>query len=158
MSEIIIQEFRDDDYITSIITNDLIWPWVSDDSIVKSDYCPSDEMTYLEIITDGDRAGFFVIHPFGAFSTMIHTVIDPNYWGASVGYAKAVVNYIFAAMTTENILTMIPEDNTKAIRLAEKTGMTREGTLTKSIKKSGVFLSQHIYSINRGANKCPQQQ
>lgn len=139
----------DYDYIKALITHSNVWPWVSDDAASIEDFEPSKSMDHLLIEDNGERIGFFIVHPINGFCLQIHTVIDPKYWGSTVKYAKEVLIWIFSNTRFLKVITFIPETNTKAKRLAEKAGMIQEGVIKNSFLKNGSLVNQYIFGIEK---------
>lgn len=136
--------------IQNLILHEKVWDWVSDDGAIKDDFEISDNDVYLSVIHDDVTCAYFMLSPINSICWEIHTLVKPEYWGKSLDYTKEVVLWIFDNTTCLKIITFVPETNHKAIKLAEKTGMKREGFINKSWLKNGELFGQYILGISKG--------
>lgn len=144
-----IAVMHDLDRVNSLMKDDRVWPHVSCDRCDKETYSAPEDGIYLGAYDDEVNAGFFLVQPVNSVTLEIHTVIDPLFWGRSIEFAKQVILWIFENTETLKIITLVPENNKKAARLAERSGMLLEGVVTKSYLKDGVLLDQFLYGIGK---------
>jgi [ribosomal protein S5]-alanine N-acetyltransferase len=85
----------------------------------------------------------------------LHTVIGWGlaraYWG--FGYmteaVREVIRFAFEEMGMHRIEAECQVENIRSIRVAERCGMTREGTRRENEINRGRFVSNHVYAIVR---------
>jgi len=142
------------DEVASIMKDDDIWPFVSEDGISKKDYYPVDHpaFRYLGIYVKGDLAGLFFVHPDNGFTSVrAHIAILKPFRAL---YALSAVGKLVEWFTTisdrvQKMNAMIPEYNNGAIRLAIESGFKKEGVNRESIMKDGKLYDQIQFGITR---------
>lgn len=143
-------------FIKSVVTHPQVWSWVSDDFCHIDDFEPDIHHLYLEVV-DGERMGFFALKPINSIMWEIHTTMLPQAWGKTIDYAKSVLVWIFENTNCQKVVTFVPENNAKALKLAEKSGMTLEGFIQDSWLKNGQLHGQYILGVAR-STVCRSQQ
>jgi len=149
--------------VISIITEDDIWPFVSEDGLIKEEYDPvmdHPDFRYLGVYVNEDLAGLFFIHPDCGFTSVkAHIAILKPFRAL---YALGSVEKLIEWFTTlsariQKMNATIPEYNEGAIRLAIEAGFTKEGVNRKSIMRDGKVYDQHEFGITRKeASRCQQ--
>lgn len=139
----------DYEFIKSVVCDPKIWPFVSDDYCNLSEFEPDAGHLYLEVF-DHERMGFFAIRPVNSIVFEIHTTMLPKAWGKTLQYTKEVLEWIFENTNCQQVITFIPENNVKALKLAEKSGLTQKGFIENSWLKDGQLFGQYIFGIVRG--------
>lgn len=148
----IISATSDLDFIKSVMTNEAVWPHISDDMCgSRLEFEPDSSHLYLAVDDGGERMGFFAIRAVNSICCEIHTVMLPAAWGKTLKYTSAVIEWIFSETIFLKIVSFVPETNKKALKLALKSGLQIEGFLSSSFIKSGNLIGQHVLSINKGA-------
>lgn len=142
----VIQPVQDLRLVTETIKHPRIWNWVSDDNSSKASFQANDAMLWLGAY-DKEYMGCFGVHPENSVMWQIHTCLLPEAWGRSLEAAELVIQWMFNNTKCRKLITLVPVNNTLALRLAKKAGMTMEGKLTRSFLKNGVLLDQHILGI-----------
>ena len=150
-----IQPTDDYEFIKSVCLHPKVWPYISDDYCNFATFEPDLSHLYLEVIED-ERMGFFAIKPLNSITFEIHTTMLPKAWGRTLQYTKEVLEWIWSNTECMNVITFIPENNMKALKLAEKSGLTQKGFIENSWLKDGRLFGQYIFGIARG-NICQSQ-
>jgi len=82
-------------------------------------------------------------------------VVDPKFHGKWLnnGIMEKIVKtaryWAFEQLNVQRIVGFVEEDNTKSIKLTEKLGMNREGTLMKYWFRDGEWRNVHAYAMVR---------
>lgn len=105
----------------------------------------------VQIIVDGESIGQFLLVPHSEQMYEIHmSALDKRYRGHAPEISKAALKYGFSSMSKlRKLVAMIPSHNKMAIRLAELSGMQKEGTLKDSFFYLDEMEDQEIYGIRR---------
>lgn len=142
----VITPTTDYELVKSIITHEKVWDWVSDD------YCNKDEfeVDISHMYLMADDVGFFALKPINSVCWEIHTTMLPEAWGRTLEYTKQVIEFIFSSTICQKIVTFVPENNKKALKLAEKSGLSLCGFVESSWLKNGELLGQYMLSIGKG--------
>ncbi|WP_339179653.1 GNAT family protein [Oceanobacillus sp. FSL W7-1293] len=83
------------------------------------------------------------------YSAELAYALSLDYWRKGIGTeaAKAVLTFGFEKLKLERIQARCHPDNMASYKLMEKSGMTYEGTLRKSMQRKGNQEDAKIYSI-----------
>lgn len=83
------------------------------------------------------------------YSAELAYALSKKYWRKGIGTeaAKAVLTFGFEKLKLERIQARCHPDNMASYKLMEKSGMTYEGTLRKSMQRKGNQEDAKIYSI-----------
>jgi len=148
----------DQDVIFDTITNDRIYPHVSDDgSPSPSDYKVNEGCIYVGIVDGEEYLGLFVVHQHNAILFEVHTCLLPCAWGSrSVAAAKTLIDWVFSNTNCKRLITSVPSNNALARRLAVRSGMVEYGLNPASFQKNGVLFDQIMLGISKGVI-CQQQ-
>ena len=141
--------------VISIITEDDIWPFVSEDGLIKEEYDPvmdHPDFRYLGVYVNEDLAGLFFVHPDCGFTSVkAHIAILKPFRAL---YALGAVEKLIEWFTTlsdriQKMNALIPLYNKGAIRIAVESGFTEEGINRKSIMRNGKLYDQQQLGITR---------
>lgn len=139
-----IQPTNDAEFIKLVATNPQVWPFISDDNSNMANFEMKDSILYLAASEGDELLGYFALSVINSICYEIHTVMLPSAWGRVLKYAKEVLVWVFTNTDCKKVITFVPENNQKALSLAERSGMKREGFLEKSFLKNGELLGQYI--------------
>lgn len=134
-----------------IATNPLVLPWIKDDEAIE-DFNFPDCFLYVIASLNGEDVGFFMLHKVNLITVEVHTIFHPKAFGKVLSFSTQVIDWVFSNTDYEKMITHVPEDNPKAKRLAEKSGMEVEGIIKKSFRRNGQNIDQFIL----GVSKCQQ--
>jgi len=152
----IIETF-DEDLIREIVTDDNIYPYVSDDfSPDPNKYAPTlgDHLHWLLIRDEGGVCGVFFVHRINAAIYECHTCILKGHRGMkAVEAAKSAVSWVFANTQCKSLITHVPESNIAAYNLAKNAGFTDIGTIPDGWLKNGELSPLKLL----GVKKCQSQ-
>lgn len=151
-SYLIYKEYKPD-LFKKIATNPIVLPWIKDDEAIE-DFNFPDCFLYLIASLNGEDVGFFMLHKVNLITVEIHTIFHPKAFGKVINFTSKVIDWIFSNTDYEKLITHVPEDNTKAKKLAEKSGMEVEGVIKKSFRRNGKNIDQFIL----GVSKCQRYQ
>lgn len=149
-----VRELQDMQLVKDTITNEAIYPHVTDDfSPEASAYVPAGEpMKYAGVYVEGQYFGLFAVHPHSVVLWEVHTCLLPKAWGAcAIDCAKALIDWVFSHTTCERLITSVPSTNRLALRLARKAGMVEWGTNPASFRKGGKLVDLVMLGIGKGA-------
>ncbi|TNE74535.1 N-acetyltransferase [bacterium] len=75
----------------------------------------------------------------------------PEFWGKGIGseVTKLMVDYTFKTLNFNRIELKVASENTGAIKVYEKQGFKREGTLRQAMYRDGRYSDFHVMSIIR---------
>jgi len=158
-----IERTYDREFVNGVISHPRIYPHISQDfspAPEAFDCAPMmamPEILFLAPMRGDERCGVFMVHPHTAIVHEIHTCILPQYWGHSVEAGRAVIEWIFENTKCVKLLTLVPDHNDLAYRLAIACGMVSQGTLTASYLKGGKLLDQKILAVSKTERKSPCQ-
>lgn len=148
----------DKDVIADTITNDRIYPHVSDDgSPVPELYEANDSMLHIGIVDGEEYLGLFAIHPHNFVLYEVHTCLLPCAWGGrSVEAAKTLIEWVFSNTECKRLITSVPSNNALARRLAIRSGMVEYGVNPASFQKNRVLFDLIMLGISKEVT-CQQQ-
>lgn len=141
--------------VISIMTQDDIWEFVSEDGMEKNEYDPIMDhsgLCYLGIYVNNDLAGLFLVHPDnGLTSVKVHIAILKGYRALyAVGASEKLIEWFIALPDrVQKLNATIPEYNKGAIRLTIEAGFKVEGINRQSIMRNGMIYDQHQFGITR---------
>ena len=74
---------------------------------------------------------------------------DRNYWGKGIGteVVRLCLNYAFNQLNFRKVVLAVYDNNPAAIKLYEKIGFQREGTLRSQILYKGDYIDKHYMGI-----------
>jgi RimJ/RimL family protein N-acetyltransferase len=114
--------------------------------------------TQFAVEVAGEAAGgvgLFLQEDVARYSAEIGYWLGETFWGR--GLATAVVrrftDYAFDTFDLNRIYGNIFDWNEASVRVLEKAGYVREGTLRRSAVKDGIVLDQHLYAVVREASR-----
>jgi len=143
--------------IAKVINHPKVWNMVSDD-LSQKPYVPSDDNVYL---MDDKKLGVVEIEAVNGITCMIHIATLPELWGKAEGFIPEILSWIFTKTRFMKIIAFIPAYNKLTIRLAKKSGMEKEGCISRSFLKWWKFHDQEVYGLTKEKFKevlCQQQQ
>ena len=137
----------DREYIRSVFTHPAIYPHVCDDF-------NADPGAWEPVITGDvvylrpeDGGACFLFHPHSRVLWEVHSAVLPEYRNHSLEYVKACAAWLQANTTCKCLMTLVPEGNYRARRLAEAVGMRLTGTLPNSFLKGGALVDQALLTM-----------
>ncbi len=137
-----------------ILTNPLVWPWVSDDSCDLNTFefpeIDGEKIRMAVCIDDNQIYGCFIFFEKSNNITEIHTCLTGH--GKARHFGDQVVKKVFTDTDYDAIETFIPVDNPSARKLAIKCGFKYVG-LKDPIIKSGLPVPVEAWELK----KCQQQ-
>ena len=70
-------------------------------------------------------------------------------WGKGIGreVLSELLRYCFKELGLHRVFAVVTEGNSRSIRLLERSGFTREGTMRETLVIRGSFTNLHIYSM-----------
>lgn len=154
-----IERTFDREFVNEVITHPRIYPHVSQDfapAPAEFDCGPImavPDALFLVPMDGEERCGVFMVHPHSAIVHEVHTCILPQYWGRSVEAGRALIEWVFDNTKCLKLLTLVPDHNDLAYRLALKCGMVSQGTLTASYLKGGKLLDQRILAVSKAERR-----
>jgi RimJ/RimL family protein N-acetyltransferase len=154
-----ISETFDIDLIRSIVTDDDIYPYISDDlSPPPNNYTPqSGTGLHWLLVTDAndDICGLFFVHRCNAAMYECHTCLLKGHRGQkAVVSAIAAVKWVFENTPCEVIVTHVPAYNHPAYRLAQSAGFSPVGVIANGWLKNGELHNLNKLEITR----CQQRE
>lgn len=143
-----IEHTTDESFITDCITNPSVWDASSDDGCGDPDlfFLNPDHNTIW--IKAGDY-GVFMLHAHNHTMYECHTMLLPIARGKAVEIAKEALKWAFENTAAKRIVTIVPEFNVLALRLARKVGMKEYGINPESFQKNGILYSQIMLGISK---------
>lgn len=142
--------------IRSVMAHPDIWPHIGDDySGQAEDWMPVIHDSIVYLMPD-DRGACFMLHPHSVTLWEVHSAVLPAFRGHSVGYTKAIVKWLSENTQCRHLMTLIPQGNFRARRLAEAAGMVQEGLFPRSFMKGGELIDQAVFGME--IEPCQQQQ
>lgn len=148
--------------IARVINHPKVYEMVSDDLSPKP-YVPAEGNIFL---MDDKKLGVVELDSINGITCMIHIATMPKLWGKADGFINEVLSWIFTNTSYMKIIAFIPSFNRPTIRIAEKSGMEKEGCIKKSFLKNWRLWDQMIYGLTKESFKkksfkealCRQQQ
>jgi len=144
--------------IAKVINHPKVWDMVSDD-LSRKPYVPSDDNVYL---MDDKKLGVVEIEALNGVTCIIHIAATPKLWGKVEEFIDEVLSLIFTKTRFMKIIAFIPAYNKPTIGLAEKSGMEKEGCISRSFLKGWELHDQLIYGLTKEKFRegilCHQQQ
>lgn len=148
----IVERLTDPALIREAMTHPRVYPHLIDDhSPTATEYVPiiGDQVYYLGLF-DQRYLGLLLFHPHNSVCFEAHTCLLPQAWGErSAQCTKAAVAWMFENTRCKRVITNVPVYNRLALRLAERTGLTRFGVNEKSFLKDGILHDQIMLGINK---------
>jgi RimJ/RimL family protein N-acetyltransferase len=139
--------------ISEAMTHPRVYPYIKDDSCpARGDFRPhiGAPFVYLAAFDDDEFLGVFVLHPHNEILWEVHTCLMPNGWGpAALEATAAGMRWIWANTACIRIMTVVPEGNLLAMRLAQKSGMTEFGFNPKCFRVNGKAVGLHMLGISK---------
>lgn len=137
--------------LVRILSDDDVWRWVTDD---YSKDTPRDKaaanMLSLSVVLAPNEHTAFILIPRSETIVDLHLAIAKEGRGRqAIDAARTAMAYIFEMSTFEKITSMAPANNRPLGVYARACGFRREGTLTKSLRRGGELIDQHIYSFEK---------
>jgi hypothetical protein len=134
-----------------LIRDDDTWSMLSDD---YSKDTPREQaatnMLAASVVLAPNEHTAFILLPRSETIVDLHLVIGPEGRGKkAIKAAREAMAYIFENSTFEKITAMAPADNRPLGVYARACGFRREGTLSKSLRRGGQLIDQHIYSFEK---------
>jgi diamine N-acetyltransferase len=79
----------------------------------------------------------------------IGILIKPDYTGKGIGtlVLKLIINICFNKINLRKIEVSVAQKNTPSIRMIERLGFAKEGTLKESLFHSGEYIDIHLYGL-----------
>ncbi len=110
------------------------------------------------VCLDEQLIGAIGIHPqqdVMRYSAEIGYWIAEEYWGRGITtqILSEMVPAIFETMPLERIYAVVFESNPASIKVLEKVGFIKEGTLRRAIFKNGAFQDAEMMAILRGEGR-----
>lgn len=110
--------------------------------------------TSFAIDVGGEAVGGISLHPgtdVERIGAEIGYWLGAEYWGDGITTAavQLLTAHALGAMGFERIFALPFTRNVASVRVLEKAGYVREGTLRRSAIKDGIVLDQHLYAIVR---------
>lgn len=111
-----------------------------------------DPQTHLAIEVDGEAAGGISLEPG---SDIERRAAEIGYWLGEAFWGRGIITSAVRAMTAYGFETLgltrifaVPfASNSASVRVLEKCGYVREGTMRRSAVKEGVVLDQALYAV-----------
>ncbi len=137
------------EFVNRVINNPKIRPYVSDDGVVG----PMDASFMLT----GDKYfvfrygyyGLIIFGPFNFITKQFHIFILPEYQGGKFPYQYRcgidAINWMFSNTDCKKIVGLTIHD----FKSLHKTGLHREGLLTKSHMKDGKLYDLYIFGASK---------
>lgn len=144
----------DDEFIISLMHDELIWDHISDDNSVKQNSIDGNMIFLIAENDDSEKVGFFALKPINSICYEIHTAMSKKAWGMSIKYTAEVLAFAFNELGLLSIIALIPEGNTRVKSLAERSGFTMCGYLERSFLKNGVLIGQYIFGVSKERFLC----
>lgn len=151
-----INRTHDTELVRAILAHPSIWPHIHEDGTELPDTVDVDGVHWLAV-SDGEPAGVFLAHPRGAACWEVHTCLLPRIWGAGAATAaQLLLNYLFAMVGCQKVITNVPAYNRPALRFAKASGMRVEGTNRASYLHNGRLEDQIMLGITHKEWTCQQ--
>ena len=115
---------------------------------------PKDDMDWFAIEHEGKLAGYIQLALIDREErrAMVGIVVgEKALWGKGVGSTalRLLVDYAFTVRCLERVYAEVYTFNTRSMRMFERVGFQREGTLRQSVIKDGRVLDQFLYAFVR---------
>ena len=135
------------------MTHPRVWSWSSDDfSPAVMDMAPHIDcglQVWLGCWGGDEYLGCFLFQPHNHILWEVHTVLLPNAWGArALACAAAALEWVWSSLPAKRLITSVPENNTLALRFAQRSGFEGYGFNPGSIQKNGKLLGLHMLGIS----------
>jgi RimJ/RimL family protein N-acetyltransferase len=113
--------------------------------------------TSFAIDVDGEAVGGISLHPgtdVERIGAEIGYWLGAEHWGGGIATAavRLLTAHALGALSFERIFALPFTRNVASVRVLEKAGYVREGTLRRSAIKDGIVLDQHLYAMVREAS------
>ena len=110
-----------------------------------------DPVTAFAIEVDGEVMGGITLvpgHDIERVSAEVGYWLGRAAWGRGIATdaVRAVTTHAFARLGLHRVFAVPFVRNAASLRVLEKAGYVREGTLRRSAVKDGVLLDQHLYA------------
>lgn len=113
----------------------------------------AENMLSFKIEWKGAQAGEISLHNMKWFNRkgMLTIFIYPEFQGKGIGLAsmRMLIDFSFRVMNLYRLEAEIVEGNEASLRLIEKLGFTREGTLRQAKYLNGRFFDIYVYGLVR---------
>lgn len=101
---------------------------------------------------DGEACGGIGLHAAKdvyRFNAELGYWLSEKYWGKGIitDAVGLMVNYAFTRTNWIRVYAGVFSKNLASMKVLEKNGFQKKAVFTKSVKKQGVFMDEHIYSI-----------
>jgi RimJ/RimL family protein N-acetyltransferase len=139
--------------IRSIVTHPKIWPDVSDDfTPAADDWRPgfaSARPLYLVPKDGAEVLGVWLFEARGA-CWEIHTSFLPEAWGPRARQASAeMLAWLWSHTACRRLITNVPSYNRRALRFAERAGLTQFGVNERAYLKDGTLHDLILLGISK---------
>jgi len=149
-------ESKDWETIRNIVTNQKIYPYVSDDfSPAPENYQPiQQEQAHYVLVRDGDELlGLWAFCEHTHICWQVHTCLLPIAYGERARIAaREMAEWIWNNTYCLRVITEIPEYNRLALRFARQSGMIDFGFNHACYLKHGVLYGVYLLGMSRGTN------
>jgi [ribosomal protein S5]-alanine N-acetyltransferase len=114
----------------------------------------ADQRRHWAIVYEGTVVGLIGLHTWQQHHRRAELGYDiaRSYWGRGIATeaARAVIDYGFGAMALHRIQAHTIVDNHRSVRLLERLGFQREGTLREfSLEDDGAYHDSAVYGLLR---------
>jgi [ribosomal protein S5]-alanine N-acetyltransferase len=109
-------------------------------------------VTTFAIDVDGEAVGSIgldIRKDVYSFTPLIGYWLGEEHWGKGIASEalKLLTNYAFTNFDAICVQALVFSENASSMRVLEKVGYTRQGTMKQSVIKRGVVMDEHIYAI-----------
>lgn len=110
MATVNVKRTFDDEKIKKILTDPELWERIAPKHVSINDFLPpmSDDFHYLEVLSGGDTAGLFILHPEGK-NLKIHANILKKFRKTAARDSGIQAIQYFLGTDYENLVASIPE-------------------------------------------------
>ncbi len=162
--QLTLREFRlnDVDVTLRLVGDDRVTSWLSFDSrnrdqtsrmiecvIKRAQYEPRTEYYLAITLGDDTLVGFVRLGLDGVQAAKLGYAIAADYWGR--GYAsdaaRLIVDFGFRKLALHRISAAIGPDNAPSIAVAQRLGMSYEGTIRHHVFTNGFWRDSLLYSV-----------
>lgn len=143
--------------IRQIMTHPRVWPHITDDfapPVEEFEPNRNPELLYL-LCEDGPvTLGLFLLEPHGGIHAEVHTCLLPAGW---VRDSRTIASQAMAwfwenCPQVQRLTTVVPRNNSLALRFAQALDMVEYGVNQSSFQKGGVIMDQTLLGISRPRN------
>ena len=151
---ITIQSTKDNDIITSIITEPQLWDLEYGQGMGLKDFQVDWSYRYLLIKDNEEILGLFQVRDFTRIVLEAHIYLLPKYWGNtySKDSIKALIKYLTDMTHYHSLITDVPVVCKHVINLLKKIGARQSGFINNGVIYNNKLtdLMLFSYQIKRG--------